>query len=100
MCKTLLSLKLLLDADDWPFFWKNETNILYFLPLPPFKNRSRAKHWTSCFVNSFTHLFTQSPYIVMPLLIYRAGQVRNCGVTKIIADLRTFVVKIADYFLF
>jgi len=29
-------------------------------------------------------------------LINRAGQVRNCGLTKIIADLRTFVVKIAD----
>jgi len=35
MCKALLPLKVLVDADAWQIFEKNETYILYFLPLPP-----------------------------------------------------------------
>jgi len=42
MWKNLLPLKLLVDADDWLFFGKNETYILYFLPRPLFKKLSRA----------------------------------------------------------
>jgi len=37
-------LKLLVDADDWPFFWQNETYILYFLP-PLSKKCSRATEY-------------------------------------------------------
>jgi len=37
MCKTLLPLKLLADADGWQFLGKN-TCILYFL-LPTFKKK-------------------------------------------------------------
>jgi len=33
--KTLLSLKLLLDADDWPFFGKTKLIFYIFCPLCP-----------------------------------------------------------------
>jgi len=42
MWKTLLSLKLLVDADAWQIWGQNETYISYFRPPPRFKNRSRA----------------------------------------------------------
>jgi len=40
MYKTLLSLKLLADADDWEFLSK--TTLIFSAPLPPCKKRSRA----------------------------------------------------------
>jgi len=35
-------LKLLVDADDQPFFWQNKTYVLYFLLPHLFKKRFRA----------------------------------------------------------
>jgi len=43
LCKTLLPLKLLVDADDWPFFGKTKL-ILYIFCSPVQKTFPR--HWS------------------------------------------------------
>jgi len=42
MCKTLLPLKLLVDANAWQIGEQKETYVLYFLPPSLFKKRFRA----------------------------------------------------------
>jgi len=42
MCKALLPLKLLADADDWQFLGKTKPIFCIFCPPPLFKKRSHA----------------------------------------------------------
>jgi len=51
LCKTLLPLKLLVDANDWPLFGKTKLIFYIICPLPPPKKRFRAT------VNKCIYLF-------------------------------------------
>jgi len=43
LCKTLLPLKLLVDADDWPFFGK--TKLIIYIFCPPPVQKTFPRHW-------------------------------------------------------
>jgi len=79
MCKTLFSLKLLVDADAWQIWGQNETYILYFLffPLPCLKTFPR--HWARMApLGSLTRILPGSTEKIL-----RALELRRCFLKKI-----------------
>jgi len=69
MCKSLLPLKLLVNADAWQFGSKNETDVLYFLPPSHLFKKSFPRYYFMLASNkAYLLLFRTATLLLSPFV--------------------------------